>query len=421
MDTVEMEQGTMRLFASRTGAKDIVTIEGSVYGGSHLLPQEKRPAHRLMAGLLDSDTKKHGKEALRNALSERGVTLSFSGGGDRTYFSATCLPEHVRFVCDTIAECLSEALFKRTELESERALALAELKESETDTRSQAARALSRLLFDPGHINYDETTATVAERTKRIERADLVKAQRMLGQGGLICALVGDIHPDEALRIASTSFTKLPEGMLQLPEKKRNSLAPAAKQALIRIPDKANIDVFIGTSVPITLNHDLYVPLYFLTNMLGGGGLFLGHLMRTIRVRDGLTYGIYARLCGFTEGADGMLRIQATFSPATFEKAVAATKKEMREFFRSGIGTESLLAHKDNLTGSYAVSLSTSRGLANMLHKIGREGKPLSYISEYPSLIRAVTLEDLQAASALIDLDTFSLAAAGTFDKETAR
>ena len=57
------------------------------------------------------------------------------------------------------------------------------------------------------------------------------------------------------------------------------------------------------------------------------------------------------------------------------------------------------------MTGNYTVKLSTSQGFANMLLRIGIEGKSLSYLDEYPELVKAITLADLQKAAALIPLN----------------
>jgi predicted Zn-dependent peptidase len=52
-----------------------------------------------------------------------------------------------------------------------------------------------------------------------------------------------------------------------------------------------------------------------------------------------------------------------------------------------------------------------------MLHKVGIDGKQLSYIDEYPKLIKAVTLEDIQTVAKMISVDKLSIAAAGSFLK----
>jgi zinc protease len=411
----EYEKNGMRFFAARMGAKDVVTIEGSVLGGYRNGSREKEMVQRLLVGVLDAGTKKHGKDAFRELLASKGASLSFGTGATRTYFSASCLPEDVAFICDLLVECLSIPLLANREIEGERTRILAELEEAKTDTRQRASAAFSQMLFDKQHPNYSDSLETEIARTQKITKADVVVFHKMLGHGGLLFAITGDIQPDKALRTAEKAFLKLPAGTATPMSFNRNVKSQSAHVEKIVMKDKATIDTYLGIAVPITKTDALYVPLAVLVSMIGGPGLSSGHLMRTIRERDGLTYGIYSYVNGFDMSTDGYLQIWATFSPATFEEAVEKTRAEIKKFLATGVTEEALARKQDELRGKYIVGLSTSHGLAATLHAIGKDGRPLSYIDEYPVRISNVTLKDLKDAVALIDLSKMSLAAAGTF------
>ncbi|MDB5189879.1 MAG: Zinc protease [Parcubacteria group bacterium] len=418
MNVTEHEKGTMRLFAVRTGAKDVVTIEGSVLGGYYMQSREDMMVPRMVTGLLDAGTKNKTKEQLRGALAAKGASLYFAPGGDRTHFYAACLPEDAEFMFKLIVECLSESTFPTAEVANQKKRSLAELEESKNDTGFQASMAFSRLIYDPTHVNYPDEIDVEMKRVAKATRKDMLTFRSKLGQGGLVLAVAGDIVPDSILAKAEKAFSKLPKGTAKMTEKKANAKKPSVSEALVSIPDKATIDTYIGVHVPMTYESDDFTALKVFTSMLGGGGLSTGHLMRTIRERDGLTYGIAAGTKGFAGKADGAFVIHATFSPATFDQAVANTRKEIKIFLETGMTEETLQTKKDELTGRYYVGLSTTRGLASALHTIGIEEKPLAYIDEYPSLIHAVTVADLKRVAAIIPFDKLSLAAAGTFIKK---
>jgi len=418
MNITEYEHGSMRLFAARTGAKDLVTMQGSVLGGHYMLSRALDMVPRLASDVFDAGTKSRNKEAIRMALSARGASMHFSSGGDRTYFSATCLPEDVDFMAKLIAECLREALFPTAELSSQKKRTLAELEESKTKTRGLASNEFFRLIYDRSHVNYVDTLPEYIARTKKTERKDLLSYQKLLGKGGLVCAITGDIVPDVVLKKVERAFASLPGGTPVMTEKKQNTEKPRAKESEIAVPDKANIDVFMGAHVPLTYDSPEFLSFTVLTDMLGGRGLSGGHLMRTIRERDGLTYGIYASAVGFGGRADGALQVGATFSPATYQKAVEATEKEIRVFLDKGITESALQAKKGEMTGKYVVGLATSGGLAGKLHTIGVREKPLSYIDEYPSLIKALSVRDIRNAATLVPWDSFVVSAAGTFENK---
>jgi zinc protease len=232
-----------------------------------------------------------------------------------------------------------------------------------------------------------------------------------------VIAIVGDVTPSVVQRILTTVLKKLPVGTAVIPPKTLNQKKPTSQEILKPIKDKANIDTYLAVSTPFTIDHPLYLAFSIFNGMLGGRGLSNGHLMQTIRERDGLTYGIYSKPYGFGDGVDGAFRIWATFSPATFKVAVEKTRKEIGVFLKTALTPERLLKKQDQVAGAYVVGLSTTGGLASTLHMIGTEGKPLSYIDVYPDLVRAVTVEDLKAVAKLIPFDKLTLAASGTFEK----
>jgi zinc protease len=415
MNVTEYEKGTMRFFAARTGAKDVVSIVGSVLGGHFMLDRVNQMVPRIATSLLDAGTRTKDKDTIRDSLAARGATIYFSPGGDRTYFNASCLPDDIEFVLKLITECMSGAVFPAAEISLQKKRTVAELMEAKIDTGTRSTQEFLRMIYDPSHVNYPDSIETSIKQTNAIDRKQALAFQRLLGKGGLVCAITGDIRPDEVLKKAERAFSKLPEGTTSMAAKRTNIKVQTKKEECISIPDKANIDVSLGVSIPLTYDSPEYIPLTVFTNMLGGSGLSSGHLMRTVRERDGLTYGIYANPVGFGGGADGALRISATFSPATFDTAVSTTRKEIQNFLSKGLTDTALEAKKAEMTGKYVVGLATSRGLAGILHMIGVEEKPLAYIDEYPSLINAVTVADLKKVAALIPFDKLSLSAAGTF------
>lgn len=413
---IELAHGG-RVFVSRTKTKDVVSIEGSVFGGSNMLPDSQSEAPGIAAELLDAGTATRSKEVIRGTLSKLGATLSFSAGGDRMYFSASCFPEDVPTVLTIAFDCLSNATFPQSELKSVQARALGELTEQKTDTRAQAGIALAQGIYDSTHPNYRDTTAVRMKKVKAVTQKDLRAYGKLLGRGGLVVSIVGDIEPVRATAVVEKSAKLLKPGTATQPAKKPNTLKHRKDQILISIPDKANIDVYLGASVPLTSDHPLYIAFGVFASLLGGRGLSTGHLMRTIRERDGYTYGIYALPGGFEDKSDGHFIIWATFSPDTFEKALIQTHKEIEVFLATGITKKSLEKKKTEIIGRYLLGLSTTRGLASALHGIGVEGRPLSYLDEYQEKLKALTVADVVAATSLVPLKSLRVAAAGTFKK----
>ena len=409
---LEIVQGA-RIFVAPRKTKDVVTLEGSVIGGASLVSEYKRMVPAFAANLLDAGTKTKTKDALRESLAARGATLSFCAKGERMHFYGSCLPEDLNLLVKTLVECLGESVFPKEEIETVREIVLGELAEEKSDTKAEAAAALTRAVYDAKHPNYIQTTALRERSVRAIDRKDLVSFAKHLGSGGLVLAVVGDVTIDDATK-ALQNLKRLPKGTSNVATAPMNAKVQTTSETFVRIAGKANIDTYLGASVPLTVQDSHYVPFMFLSDMLGSRG-FSGHLMQTIRERDGLTYGIYTMHTGFDDNRDGLFRIWATFSPDTFARAVTLTRKEIALFFKTKLTEEAVEARKERLIGGYLMSLSTTGGLASALHRIGREGRSLAYLDQYPEILREMTLSQIREAAALIPLTKLSLTASGTF------
>ena len=405
--------GGGELLVARTTAKDVVSLEGSVFGGTNHVPRHWDVVPGLSAQLLDAGTRKKDKDVVRGSLANRGISLSFNSVGDRTYFSGQCLPEDLSFLLSVIVECLGESSFPDREVESAKSRALGMIAEMKTDTTVQAGIALVRALYDAEHVNFSHTLEEEESSICKTNRTRLMDFRRRLGRDGLVLAIAGDIHAQSVRVAAEKAFSKLPERGLTTVAKPANKKSSASSEKYLPIADKANVDVLLGAALPLRKHDPLFHPASLLIDMLGGG--FASHLMQTIRERDGLTYGIYAALRGFENGADGYMRIWATFSPEMFAKSVKALRKEMQHFFAYGITETALARKKEEVTGSYLVGLSTTRGLARTLHQLAIDGRDLSYLAKYPDYIRAVSLAEVRKAANLVPLDKLAFVASGTF------
>lgn len=403
-----------KLYVAPTHARDVVVVEGSVLGGPNMLPAEKDVVASLAASLFDAGTATKSKEQIRENLSARGMSLSFHSEGDWTSFFGRCFPEDLSRLLAAVVECLKEASFPEQEVKVAKAVTLGDIEEAKSDTRAHAERSLVQMLYNPSHPNYARSLEDLAKSVTSTTRADLKAFQKMLGTNGLVLAIAGDVEVAATRHAVEKTFAKLGSGTAVVTPKQLNTKEAKARETLTPIADKANVDVCLGLSLPVTLTHPLYYPAHVLIEMLGGGS-FTGHLMKTIRERDGLTYGVYARLSSVTKDTDGYLKILATFSPDRYAESVAALRREVDIFFAKGLTKEALAVTQDRLSGAHLVSLSTTQNLASALHRIGKNDMPLSYLENYPNIVRAVTVSDLKKAAALIPLDKLALAASGTF------
>jgi zinc protease len=69
---------------------------------------------------------------------------------------------------------------------------------------------------------------------------------------------------------------------------------------------------------------------------------------------------------------------------------------------------------KKEVSGSYVVSLSNTRGLARNILKALEDDRPLSWVDEFPKRIEAITIEDAHEAAEFLAALPLSVATAGS-------
>ncbi|MDE1965857.1 MAG: insulinase family protein, partial [Patescibacteria group bacterium] len=242
----EAELAGGRLFIAALPTPDVVSVEGSVFGGPNHVARAKEALPILAAGLLDAGTTKKRKDAFRGALSDRAAELSFFADGDRTYFSGRCFPEDLPFLLHAASESLTLAAFPEAEVRAAKARAAGNIREERSDTRAAAERALLNLLYDDAHVNHPGSLDAFERSVRSVRRPELLAFRKMLGTGGLVLSITGDLVPEEARAAADAAFKRLKRGTEAGVPKIRNRKMPNADVKLIPMRDKANVDVFLG-------------------------------------------------------------------------------------------------------------------------------------------------------------------------------
>lgn len=400
-----------RVAVAPTRVSDVVTIAGSIIGGPNAFASAAGAAAAVAGDLLDAGAGNLGKEAFRASLAARGAELQFVAEGMRLSWTATCFPEDTKYVIERIADALFSPALPSGELPAEKLRALTALDEEASDTRAQAERAALRLIYPGGHPSFVPAISEERARIEALAIADVKAVARSYGTRHLAMAIAGDVDANALGPVIERAFGRTPAGL------PRPSALPGtsamAKRADVRLADKANADVVMSSALGFTTDDARYVPAAVVIHALGGS--FASHLMQTVRERDGLTYGVRSSLKGFDDKLDGYLRIWGTFAPNLLMRGIDTLSRETALFLKSGVTEDKLIAIKEEIAGSYAVSLSTTTGLAMRIVRFMEDDRPLSYVDEYPEIIGRVTLKEAQDAAAYLASLPLSVATAGSF------
>jgi zinc protease len=151
-----------------------------------------------------------------------------------------------------------------------------------------------------------------------------------------------------------------------------------------------------------------------LANSALGQSSLTSRLGVRVRDTDGLTYGIHSSFAA--SHVAGPFAVTLTVKPESRDAAVAAALDEITRFVKTGLTDKELADEKSARIGRFAVDLSANSGIASAIDTAVYYGFGVSYLDEFPALVRAVTRRDAEEAfSRRVHPERFTIVSAGSF------
>ena len=408
----------IRLLTLKRGS-GVITISGSLIGGDIYAEKDNTRVPDLVSSMLDQGTTKQTKFEISDKLERAGARLSISNGKSNVGFYAKFLSEDLEMVLGLLSEQLQYPAFNEEDLEKAKKRMITSYKRKKESTRGSAVDNMLINFYPKGHQNAPQDNDRSIEDIKKTTRKDLEDFHKKnYGKGGMVFVAVGDVNHGELEKVLKKEFGEWKNSpLLKKPEDKRGVKFPGKEYVTMK--DKTSTDFVVGIPLGIDRFHEDYMPLYVATHILGGN--FSARLMQTVRVKEGLTYGINSRISGFENGNDGYWMVGGTFAPELLAKGEKATLREVKKWASGGVTQEEVNITKSTLMGSYQVGFDTTAGLSGGILSAVSVWGDLQYIDSYPDDVRAVTLEQVNAViKKYITFDSIYQVAAGSIDKNGA-
>lgn len=388
-----------------------VMISGYLSAGSVLEPDEKAGLADFVATALMRGTEKYSFDALFNELETVGASLGFDASAHTTAFSGRALAEDVSLLLNLLSETLRQPTFPADEVEKLRAQWLTGLAIRAQDTAEMADLIFDQVIY-AGHP-FSRPIDGFPETITAITRQDLLDFHRRFYRPqGMVIAVVGGIEPkkavDEVQRVLGGWQAEGPRNEPPL----LPPIEPLKKTVRRHhvIPGKSQSDIVIGTLGPRRKDPD-YFAAALGNSVLGQFGM-MGRIGEVVREKAGLAYYAYSSLnAGVTTGS---WQVNAGVNPKKVKKTMDLILAELRRFVKEGVSAEELADSQANFIGRLPLSLESNAGVAGALLNIERFDLGLDYYLRYPSLVRAVTPDDVLAvAQKYIDPTRLAIVVAG--------
>ncbi|MGB8623989.1 MAG: pitrilysin family protein [Paracoccaceae bacterium] len=375
-------------------------------GGASLDAPGKRGAINLMTGLLEEGAGEMDSRAFATARDALAASYSFDVGDDALAVSARFLTENRGQAVDLLHKALVDPRFDPDAIERVRAQVISIIRSDAKDPKKIAARRFDKLAF--GDHPYGSSLNGTEDSVAALTRADIVEAKnRVMARDRLYVSAVGDISAEELGKLLDKLFDGLPETGAPMPGKAEYHLDGGVTVVPFDTPQSA---VVFGEPGIAREDPDFFAA-YVLNSVLGSGG-FTSRLMKEVREKRGLTYGVYSYLYPMDHAA--LIMGQVASANSKVAEAIDVIRQEWAKAAADGITADELDAVKTYLTGAYPLRFDGNAPIANIMVGMQLEGLGTDYIATRNDRINAVTLEDVnRVAKRLLDADNLHFVVVG--------
>ena len=389
-------------------ALPIVDIAIEFAAGSAYDSREQAGLARLSLAMLKAGSSRYSETEASRRIADAGAQLRENFDLDRAGFALRSLSSEAerKAATQTLADMLQAPLFPAEAFEREKARAIANAREAETQPDRVAERRLYALMYPVHPYGFSETPDTLAS----IKREDVERHYRnCFGSARAVVTIVGDLDRDAAKALAEELTSRLSKGT-------DPALAPVAAPAgaTLRVAHPSTQShVLLGVAAVSRSDPD-YFPLFVGNYSLGGGG-FRSRLLREVREKRGYAYSAYSYFRPYEREGPFLVGLETRRDQA--REALELARSVVGEFVKHGPTEAELKAAKKGLVGGFPLRIDTNRKILEQIAAIGFYKLPLEWLDEFPARVEAVTLAQVRSAFAKrIDPEKLSIVVVGAPD-----
>ena len=365
-----------------------VALEIVFKGGTSLDAPGKRGATYLMTGLIEEGAGEMDSRAFAEARDSLAASFSFDAGNDSVSVSARVLTENRDEAVALLHQALVAPRFDQAALDRVREQVLSGLRAAAKSPEALAPLAFDRLAF--GDHPYGTAKEGTPESVAALTRNDIAAAHKgAMAHDRIYVAAAGDITAAELAALMDTLFADLPATGAPMPDRAPWLLQPGV--TVDQFPSPQSV-VFFGHG-GITRDDPDFFAAYILNEAMGGGR-FSARLMKEVREKRGLTYGIGTYLVPMDHAE--MYLGQFSASNDKVAEAISVVRAEWAKVAAEGLTETELDEVKTYLTGSYPLRFAGNGNIANVLVGMQMEDLPIDYAVTRNEKVEAVTMEDIR-------------------------
>ena len=364
-----------------------VALELRFKGGASLDAPGKRGATNLMMGLLEEGTGDMDARAFARATDELAASFDYGAYDDTVSVSAKFLTDTTDDAMALLRGAIVEPSFTQEAIDRVRKQVLSGIASDKTDPDAIVGQTFDAMAF--GDHPYGSSRDGTEDSIAALTREDIVAAHKAaLARDRVYVSAVGDINAEDLATLLDNLLGDLPATGAPMPETATYQL----NGGVTVVPFDTPQSVVLFGHPGLERHDDDFLAAYVLNEIFGGGGLE-SRLMRELREKRGLTYGVYSYLVPKDHAELFLGRVASANDRVA--QAIEVLREQWAQMAESGITQAELDEAKTYLTGAYPLRFDGNGPIANILVGMQMDGLPTDYVVNRNDLVNALTLDDM--------------------------
>jgi zinc protease len=371
------------ILVRRKPGAPLVSIGVSALGGVSEESLEMAGLTTLMARTAVKGTTTRSAAQIAEDAELLGGSVGASTGSESFGWSITVPGKHFAAATELLADVVQHPTFPDDALETERSVAIADVKMLRDDMYRFPLRLAIEAAF-AGH-EYGIPAGGTEESLRRVSGDDLVEwhVGRVL-HAPLAIAVVGDLEPDDAAAIVAREFASL---RIRQPSTPSVPAWPAQVIANATSREKAQTALAIAFQGPARDDDDRYVTGLIATIASGLGGRFFDEL----RDRQSLAYTVHA--FGAERQQAGLFVAYIATSPAKEGLARDGLLREFARLCETPVSEAEITRAKSYAIGTHAIRQESGAAVMGDVLDAWQFGHDLGELTRFEECVGAVTAE----------------------------
>lgn len=373
---------------------------------------EDEVARSLLCDLLFSGVKGMNRKEFLDAINLAGGSLAVRAIEGRLTITIETVKTRLPKILTLAELMLTSPTFPSKEITRAKETLKNQLRVENEKARVIAHTHLIRNLYSQKDRVYQYTPEEELSVVKNISNKQLRQLYKIFLTSPWKITIGGDEIVAKQIQKAISKIHINSKGAVK--NKSQYCITTKAKLITHQITSQQNIEISIGQQLPLTFGDHDYPAVLFALAVLGRWGGFSGRLMSTVREKEGLTYGIYARAEASERDSFGYWRIMTFFHPNDLERGIKSVLREIDKLYRTGITPVELIRFKNILRTNHILLFDSLPSLINLVHSYQIKNLTFEeYINIMEKMQKLTTKEINVAIKRYLDPNTLTYSLAG--------